>query len=65
MGPCLSTPFKIVGKSRAGERAAARRPDLPILDLVSSRRGSDVPLTIAHAQAALELFDRILADVTT
>ncbi|WP_143138789.1 nucleotidyltransferase family protein [Lentzea waywayandensis] len=56
---------EIVSKSRAGELAAARWPDLPILDLVSSRQGSDVPLTVAHAQAALELFDRILADVTT
>ncbi|WP_434449616.1 hypothetical protein [Lentzea sp. E54] len=54
---------EIVGKSRAGELAAARWPDLPILDLVSSRRGADVPLTVAHARAALELFDRILADV--
>ncbi|MFJ5990729.1 hypothetical protein [Lentzea sp. NPDC092896] len=65
MGPCLSPPFKIAGKSRAGELAAARWPDLPILDLVASRQGSDVPLTVAHAQAALVLFDRILADVTT
>jgi hypothetical protein len=65
VGPCLPPPFKIAGKSHAGDLAAARRPDLPILDLVSSRRGSDVPLTVAHAQAALELFDRILAGVTT
>ncbi|MGW6930609.1 nucleotidyltransferase domain-containing protein [Lentzea sp. NPDC054927] len=56
---------EIVSKSRAGELAAARWPDLPILDLVASRRGSDVPLTVAHGQAALELFDRIMADVTT
>ncbi|SDG23591.1 streptomycin 3-adenylyltransferase [Lentzea fradiae] len=55
---------EIVGKSRAGELAAARWPDLPILDLVASRRGADVPLTVAHAAASLELFDRILADVT-
>lgn len=56
---------EIVSKSRAGELAAARWPDLPTLDLVASRQGSDVPLTVAHAKAALELFDRILADVTT
>ncbi|HEX7304585.1 nucleotidyltransferase domain-containing protein [Lentzea sp.] len=56
---------EIVGKSRAGELAAARWPDLPVLDLVASRRGADVPLTVAHAKASLELFDRILADVTS
>ncbi|MEV6713548.1 nucleotidyltransferase domain-containing protein [Lentzea sp. NPDC051208] len=56
---------EIVSKSRAGELAAARWPDLPILDLVASRRGADVPLTVAHAAASLELFDRIMADVTT
>ncbi|WP_229905058.1 nucleotidyltransferase domain-containing protein [Lentzea cavernae] len=56
---------EIVSKSRAGELAAARWPDLPVLDLVASRRGSDVPLTVAHAEASLELFDRIMADVTT
>ncbi|MEU3646346.1 hypothetical protein AB0E59_23405 [Lentzea sp. NPDC034063] len=55
---------EIVSKSRAGELAAARWPDLPILDLMSSRQGADVPLTVAHAQATLVLFDRILADVT-
>lgn len=55
---------EIVSKSRAGELAAARWPDLPVLDLVASRRGADVPLTVAHAQASLELFDRIMADVT-
>ena len=55
---------EIVSKSRAGELAAARWPDLPILDLVASRRGADVPLTVAHARASLELFDRIMADVT-
>jgi len=56
---------EIVSKSRAGELAAARWPDLPILDLVASRRGADVPLKVAHALASLELFDRIMADVTT
>lgn len=56
---------EIVSKSRAGELAAARWPELPILDLVASRQGSDVPLTVAHAAATLELFDRIMADVTT
>lgn len=56
---------EIVSKSRAGELAAARWPDLPILDLVSSRRGAEVPLTVAHAKASLELFDRIITDVTT
>ncbi|WP_439663692.1 hypothetical protein ACSHWB_20950 [Lentzea sp. HUAS TT2] len=56
---------EIVGKSRAGELAAARWPDLPILDLVASRRGAEVPLKVSHAAASLDLFDRILADVTT
>ncbi|MGI5502489.1 nucleotidyltransferase domain-containing protein [Lentzea sp. CA-135723] len=56
---------EIVSKSRAGELAAARWPDLPVLDLVAVRRGADLPLTVAHAAASLELFDRILADVTT
>ncbi|MFD9698520.1 hypothetical protein [Lentzea sp. NPDC059081] len=56
---------EIISKSRAGELAAARWPDLPILDLVASRRGADVPLTVAHAKASLDLFDRILADVTS
>ncbi|WP_229694004.1 hypothetical protein [Lentzea pudingi] len=56
---------EIVSKSRAGELAAARWPDLPILDLVASRRGEDVPLKVAHGLAGLELFDRIMADVTT
>ena len=56
---------EIVSKSRAGEVAAARWPDLPILDLVASRRGSEVSLTDAHAQASVTLFDRIMADVTT
>ncbi|MDX3662664.1 nucleotidyltransferase domain-containing protein [Streptomyces sp. ID05-26A] len=56
---------EIVSKSRAGELVAARWPDLPILDLVASRRGADVPLKVAHGLASLELFDRIMADVTT
>ncbi|WP_196777615.1 nucleotidyltransferase domain-containing protein [Lentzea aerocolonigenes] len=58
---------EIIGKSRAGELAAKRWPDLapPILDLVASRRGGDVQLTVDHGRASLELFDRILADVTT
>ena len=56
---------EIVSKSRAGELAAARWPDLRVLDLVASRRGADVPLTVAHAAASLDLFDRILTDVTT
>lgn len=56
---------EIISKSRAGELAAARWPDLPILDLVASRQGADVPLKVAHAQASVDLFDRILADVTT
>lgn len=56
---------EIVSKSRAGELAAARWPDLPILDLVSARRGADVPLTSSHLKATITLFDRILGDVTT
>ncbi|MEU0880324.1 hypothetical protein ABZ345_17110 [Lentzea sp. NPDC005914] len=56
---------EIVSKSRAGELAAARWPDLPLPDLVAVRRGGDVPLTSSHLKAAVELFDRILADVTT
>lgn len=54
---------EIVSKSQAGTLAAARWPDLPIPDLVTARRGEDVPLTVAHVQATVELFDRILADV--
>ncbi|MET9626738.1 nucleotidyltransferase domain-containing protein [Lentzea sp. NPDC006480] len=56
---------EIVSKSRAGVLAAAHWPDLPLLDLVSVRRGSQLPLTDTHLKAAIELFDRILADVTT
>jgi hypothetical protein len=56
---------EIVSKSRAGELAAARWPDLPITDLVSARRGSPTVLTENHVRATVELFDRILADVTT
>lgn len=56
---------EIVSKSRAGELAAARWPDLPILDVVSARHDSSVELTAVHARATVELFDRILADVTT
>ncbi|MDX8032792.1 DUF4111 domain-containing protein [Lentzea sp. BCCO 10_0856] len=56
---------EIVSKSRAGELAAARWPDLPILDLVSARRDEDAPLTSSHLNATIALFDRILADVTT
>ncbi|MET8759596.1 hypothetical protein [Lentzea sp. NPDC004782] len=54
---------EIVSKSRAGELAAARWPDLPISDLVAARRGEDVTLTNDHIALAIELFDRILADV--
>ncbi|WP_158102579.1 hypothetical protein [Lentzea kentuckyensis] len=54
-----------MSKSRAGALTAAHWPDLPIADLVASRRGSDVPLTDSHLKAAIELFDRIMADVTT
>ncbi|HEX8868637.1 MAG TPA: hypothetical protein VF821_23460, partial [Lentzea sp.] len=58
---------EIVGKSQAGELAAQRWPDLapPILDLVASRRGEDRHLVVDHARVSLELFDRIMADVTT
>ncbi|MFD4639600.1 nucleotidyltransferase domain-containing protein [Lentzea sp. NPDC058436] len=56
---------EIVSKSRAGELAAARWPDLPILDVVSVRRGSPAELTAVHTRATVELFDRIMADVTT
>lgn len=58
---------EIVSKSRAGELAAARWPDLApsILELVASRRGEDVRLVVDHGRASLELFDRMLADVTT
>ncbi|WP_285638083.1 nucleotidyltransferase domain-containing protein [Lentzea sp. NBRC 102530] len=56
---------EIVSKSRAGVLAAARWPDLPILELVASRRGEDVPLKVSHALASLDLYDRIVADVTT
>lgn len=54
---------EIVSKSRAGSLAAARWPDLPLLDLVAARRGEDVPLTVDHIHATVELFDRILADL--
>ncbi|WP_167980615.1 nucleotidyltransferase domain-containing protein [Lentzea indica] len=55
----------IVSKSRAGELAAARWPDLAplIIDLVASRRGEDVPLTVGHLRASVDLFDRILVDL--
>ncbi|MFJ8963116.1 hypothetical protein ACIRG5_27390 [Lentzea sp. NPDC102401] len=56
---------EIVGKSRAGELATARWPDLPILDVVSARHDPSVELTAVHARATVELFDRILTDVTT
>ncbi|MET9227380.1 nucleotidyltransferase domain-containing protein [Lentzea sp. NPDC003310] len=56
---------EIVSKSRAGELAAARWPDLPLLDVVAARRDPSVSLTASHAQAAVDLFDRIRADVTT
>ncbi|SES12066.1 streptomycin 3-adenylyltransferase [Lentzea xinjiangensis] len=56
---------EIVSKSRAGSLAAAHWPDLPIADLVTARRGGDVALTAAHLGAAVDLFDRILAEVTT
>lgn len=56
---------EIVSKSRAGSLAAARWPDLPIADLVAARQDSDVSLTDTHVRGAVELFDRIMADVTT
>ncbi|MEV6238040.1 hypothetical protein [Lentzea sp. NPDC051838] len=57
----------IISKSQAGELAAQRWPDLAprILDLVASRRGEDRHLVVDHGRASLEVFDRILADVTT
>ncbi|SDL33418.1 Nucleotidyltransferase domain-containing protein [Lentzea albidocapillata subsp. violacea] len=54
---------EIVSKSRAGELAAARWPDLPILDLVAARRDPSVPLTSSHLRASVELFDRICGEV--
>jgi streptomycin 3"-adenylyltransferase len=54
---------EIVSKSRAGELAAARWPDLPVLELVAARQDASKVLTVRHARAAIELFDRILADV--
>jgi streptomycin 3"-adenylyltransferase len=55
---------EIVSKSRAGALAAQRWPDLPIADLVAARRGRAGPLTADHVRATVELFDRIVADVT-
>ncbi|WP_157529170.1 nucleotidyltransferase domain-containing protein [Nocardia sp. NRRL S-836] len=57
---------EIVSKSRAGTLAAAHWPDLGplLLDLVSARRDGTVPLTRDHVVAALDLGDRVLADVT-
>ena len=56
---------EIVSKSRAGRLAAAHWPDLApfILDMVAARQSADVPLTIDHIAASIELGDRILADV--
>jgi hypothetical protein len=54
---------EIVSKSRAGQLAADRWPDLPILDLVAARQGADVPLTVSHVRASVELFDRIIEDL--
>lgn len=56
---------EIVSKSRAGELASARWPDLAplITDLVANRRGDDVPLTVGHLRASIDLLDRILADL--
>ncbi|SDP23055.1 nucleotidyltransferase domain-containing protein [Lentzea jiangxiensis] len=55
----------IVSKSRAGELAAARWPDLPLADIVAARRDPSVELGASHTQATIDLFDRILTDVTT
>lgn len=56
---------EIVSKSRAGELAAARWPDLAplVLDMVRNRRGEDVLLTPDHITASIELFDRVVADI--
>lgn len=54
---------EIVSKSRAGELAARRWPDLPLTTLVAARRDPAIPLTGTHLLASVELFDRIVADV--
>lgn len=56
---------EIVSKSRAGELAAARWPDLAplVLEMVAMRRGEDVVLTADHLRASIDLFDRIIGDV--
>jgi streptomycin 3"-adenylyltransferase len=55
---------EIVSKSRAGELAAERWPDLaePLSDILAARAGRPVALTTPHGYAAVELGRRILVE---
>jgi streptomycin 3"-adenylyltransferase len=56
---------EIVSKSRAGELAAERWPDLgeQLLDIVAERAGRDVRLGTEHGRTAVEVGRRIMAEV--
>lgn len=56
---------EVISKTRAGELAAGRWPDLaePLADVLAARRGEQVVLTSRHANTAVDLGHRVMADV--
>ncbi|MEV0677890.1 hypothetical protein AB0I60_15375 [Actinosynnema sp. NPDC050436] len=55
---------EIVGKTRAGELAAAHWPDLagPVREIVAARHDPDLPLDEVHRRAAVDLGRRVLSE---